>query len=288
MKLNKFTAFGLGISMLVAASGCSGGGSAHVLRIKASGSGDSFSYSGSEAIEAGLAEIRFKNSTDKPRSLQLIRLEGNHSIGEALNAIKATDQGKGVPDWLGGAGGVGTTPPGETRIASVNLAEGNYYFTDPEPIDDKNPNSKTYAELGLQMHLGVAAANGEKAVLPKADFSVTAKEYEFNIPVMSPGLNTIEFKNEGKENHHFVAFPLKPGSTVEDLKTFLSSDKPSGPPPADMDKSVEVAVIDGGHSQVTQLDLKPGFYGFVCFINDRAGGPPHFTKGMAKEQRVSA
>jgi len=274
--------------MLVAASGCSGGGAAHVLRIKADGSGNSFSYSGSGAIEAGLAEVRFKNSTDKPRALELIRLEGNHSFNEALDAIKGTEQGKGVPDWLSGAGGVGTTPPGETRIASVKLAEGNYYFADFDSVDENNRSSKRYAELGLQMHLGVGAGNGEKVSLPKADFSITAKEYEFKIPVISPGLNTIEFRNEGKENHHFVAFPLKPGFTIEDLKTFLSSDKPSGPPPAEMDKAVNVAVINGGQSEVTQLELKPGFYGFVCFINDRAGGPPHFTKGMTAEQRVSA
>lgn len=46
-------------------------------------------------------------------------------------------------------------------------------------------------------------------------------------------------------------------------------------------------VLDGGAKQVTQLELaKPGKYALLCFIQDRAGGPPHIAKGMIAEVDV--
>jgi hypothetical protein len=45
-------------------------------------------------------------------------------------------------------------------------------------------------------------------------------------------------------------------------------------------------VIDGGESQVIDLQLKKGNYALVCFIQDRKGGPPHAAKGMVSEADV--
>ena len=46
-------------------------------------------------------------------------------------------------------------------------------------------------------------------------------------------------------------------------------------------------VIDSGQKQVVTMNLKSGKYALVCFIQDRAGGPPHFNKGMISEATVS-
>ncbi len=43
------------------------------------------------------------------------------------------------------------------------------------------------------------------------------------------------------------------------------------------------SVLDGGESLVTDLDLKKGKNVLLCFISDRAGGPPHVAKGMVAE-----
>ena len=45
-------------------------------------------------------------------------------------------------------------------------------------------------------------------------------------------------------------------------------------------------MIDGGTKQVAQLELRKGKYALVCFIADRAGGPPHVAKGMLQEVAV--
>jgi len=42
-------------------------------------------------------------------------------------------------------------------------------------------------------------------------------------------------------------------------------------------------VLDGGVAQVTDLELKKGKNVLLCFISDRAGGPPHVAKGMIAE-----
>ena len=52
--------------------------------------------------------------------------------------------------------------------------------------------------------------------------------------------------------------------------------------------AAETAVIDGGEAQLTEVDLSPGSYALLCFIPDRAGGPPRVAKGMISEAKVRA
>ena len=53
-----------------------------------------------------------------------------------------------------------------------------------------------------------------------------------------------------------------------------------GEPPLEETNAEETAVIDSGEAQLTEVDLKSGSYALLCFIPDRAGGPPHAAKGM--------
>ena len=46
-------------------------------------------------------------------------------------------------------------------------------------------------------------------------------------------------------------------------------------------------MLDSGVKQVFQGTLQPGKYALVCFLPDRAGGPPHVAKGMIVEVDVS-
>ena len=47
-------------------------------------------------------------------------------------------------------------------------------------------------------------------------------------------------------------------------------------------------MIDGGESQVVDVNLAPGKYAFFCFISDKqTGGPPHVVKGMVSEAEVT-
>jgi hypothetical protein len=43
------------------------------------------------------------------------------------------------------------------------------------------------------------------------------------------------------------------------------------------------AALEGGDSQIAELNLTSGKYAFICFISNRGGGPPHAAMGMIKE-----
>jgi hypothetical protein len=75
--------------------------------------------------------------------------------------------------------------------------------------------------------------------------------------------------------------PIKRGKTMDDLRKSISTEE--GPPPIEEEKTVGTAVLDGGTSQVVDLNLQKGKYAAVCFITDRKGGPPHAAKGMVME-----
>ena len=93
------------------------------------------------------------------------------------------------------------------------------------------------------------------------------------------------FTNYGKEPHFALAAPIKPGNTIEDVEKSLKSD--SGPDaPIIEDKTVSTGILDGGRSQVVDLELQKGDYVLVCFVGDREGGPPHAFKGMVSEAVV--
>jgi hypothetical protein len=82
-----------------------------------------------------------------------------------------------------------------------------------------------------------------------------------------------------------VAAPLKPGTTREDIVKAIKDE--SGPPPFDEKNTVDAAILNGGSKQVVELDLKKaGDYALMCFIPDRAGGPPHVAKGMISTTKV--
>ena len=54
----------------------------------------------------------------------------------------------------------------------------------------------------------------------------------------------------------------------------------------DFEGGVGTIVLNGGQKQVVDITLKKGSYAVLCFMNDKAGGPPHFAKGMLQEVTV--
>ena len=124
--------------------------------------------------------------------------------------------------------------------------------------------------------------------LPQTSAEVDASEYKFDVNGLKAGDNTLTFANKGNQFHHLVAIPLTAGATLDDVKTFLeSSSDESGPPPdnapVDFSKEQDLAVIGPGDAQVVSLTLDKGSYVFLCFLSDKTGGPPHFTKGMLQQ-----
>ena len=226
-----------------------------------------------DSVEAGPVEITFQNSGKKPHDLQLVRVEGDHTP-EDVKKVVQSERPVPIPEWLRGGGGLGTVPPGKSGTSIDLLEPGRYVVLDTE----SGPKGGT-AEFEV-----TGEAGGE---LPSTEATITAKDYSFDTSGLKAGKNRVTFENAGKELHHVIAFPLRPGATVaEAKKVFESEDEPKGPPPVDFEKGVGTAVLDGGVSQVVDLELQKGKYALVCFITDRKGGPPHVAKGMISEATV--
>lgn len=225
-----------------------------------------------QSAEAGLAEITLDNSTQEPHDAQLIRVEGDHSAEEAVQGLQAAQQGEPLPEWLFAGGGVGTTPPGETRTATQALEPGTYYVFDtagrPEP------------DAPAIEVTGEAAAE----VPTDAPATITASEYTFETEGLSSDADEITFANAGEQPHHVIAAPLQEGATIEDVETFIQDE--SGRPPVDLSQETNTAVVEGGDTQVVDLQFDKGTYALLCFISDREGGPPHAAQGMIVEAQV--
>lgn len=129
-----------------------------------------------------------------------------------------------------------------------------------------------------------AAAAAVAAPSPNV-ITVHAKDFTFDGPAQFPaGMTTINLINDGPNIHHVALVRLDSGKTLPDLEKALAL--PATPP--------AWAVFVGGpnapdptkESSAT-IDLQPGNYAMVCFV-DVPGGVPHFAKGMIKPVTVTA
>jgi len=234
--------------------------------------GKASKVAGPKSAEAGVAEITLKNEAKRGNDLQLIRVEGDHSAQEVVEAFGKASEGQPFPDWFLAGGGVGGTGPGKTATVTQVLQPGTYYALSTE--GRPSPES-----------LAVVEVSGEESgdELPEADATVTAVEYGFDAEALPSGKIEVDFENDGAQPHHLLASRLIGDSTAADVERFFKTEK--GKPPL-REENQATAVIEGGEGQTVTLDLKPGRYAFYCFISDRQGGPPHAFKGMVDEFEV--
>jgi hypothetical protein len=237
------------------------------LAIELSGSG----FDIPKSVPGGVTRIQFTNSTQRPASAQLGYVDGGHTAQEGLAAAGAwAEQGKSLPEWAHTAGGTGRTEPGATATVTQDLPPGEYFVLNVESDEE-------VAEF-------FTVKGGGEATLPEPASRVDAFEYRFEATGLQAGTSQVLVDNKGTEPHFLEAAPIAPGKTIADVKRWLSTEK--GRPPLDFEQSVATPVIDGGMSQVVELKLQSGKYALLCFVPDRAGGPPHAVKGMISEATV--
>jgi hypothetical protein len=235
------------------------------------------------SIEAGLVEVSLRVPAGAAtHDAQLIKVDGDRSAEDVVAALPGP--GKPIPQWLSLAGGVGQTDGGAVGRSVQNLQPGRYVILDTD--EPQGDNVKSYAESGAVATLEV---NGEPsaAQLPRGDATLTTREYAFATSGLEAGSNRVTFRNAGKEPHHVLAFPYNRGATLDQVRAFFTEEgESSGPPPVDFEGATRTAALEAGEVQIAELDLRRGKYALICFVTDRAGGPPHVAKGMVAEAVV--
>jgi hypothetical protein len=234
-------------------------------------------------IDGGLVEMTLANQGKEPHQGQLVLLSGGHTVQDALSTIGS--QSSKIPSWMKLEGGVGVLAPGQSGTATMNLPAGNYGIID---LGGGPGGGKPPALSGSQAEMTVGS--GDTGDLPATNATVTADKvgkdrYRWDVSGLKAGANTVTFNSKGSDAvHHIVAAPIVGNASIGDVKSALESN--SGPPPVNPKGIQETTVLDGGNSQTTQFDLKPGRYAFVCFLTDRDGGKPHFEEGLLKQVTI--
>ncbi len=281
-------------------TGSATGGEATQLTVVA----EDFSFSGVPGqLQAGLLDITFENSGQLEHELAFVEI-GDTPLDEVGTALAPTIEGGPFPDFLENLAVPLIIPGGETARTSTLLPAGNYALictlTEalPEPGattttgggPDEGPQGPPHYELGMIQPVTVTG-DAAQLSLPQAESTVTARDYAFDVDV-SAGRQTVNFTNQGPEQvHHAVFFAFREGvdeaAAESALQTFVTSEDEEAPPPPEIDLEAteqSFGIFSTGLGASYDAEFEAGrTYAVVCFIQDRAGGPPHLIAHDMKE-----
>ncbi len=123
-----------------------------------------------------------------------------------------------------------------------------------------------------------ASATAAATTAAPKPLTVTGTDYAFAVDGQAvPGIQTITFKNAGKEDHELQLISLAQGKTLLDVQKALAT--PNAPIPDWVKFNGGAWAIPAGAQTTMTADLAAGSYILLCFLEapDKA---PHFAKGM--------
>lgn len=221
------------------------------------------------AVKTGWNKLVFNWKGKGQGGLALVKLNSGvtpEQFGPAVAKIKdpaqIADHGTIVAStfWVAGP---------DKYTTNIELEDADYTLVDLA----KKPVAR------LSFHAGPDADAGAE---PTSDVEVKLGDYAFSMPkTLKAGKQTIKTTNVGKQLHHALVMPLKPGvkdqRILNDLKKGKEPAYAIGGPP-----SALVEVVSPDTRNDVELNLRKGKYLFVCFLQDTPKDPPHAVKGMRK------
>jgi plastocyanin len=126
------------------------------------------------------------------------------------------------------------------------------------------------------------------AAAARAAVSITimARDYSFDAPdAVSAGPVSFVLQNEGQEEHHAQFVRLNDGVTLEQFGAALRQGPAAAFPLVTFRGGPSVTRPGQASFEVT-LDLEPGTYMMLCFI-ESPDGVPHLAKGMVRPLAVT-
>lgn len=237
-------------------------------------------------VEGGVVSLDFTNTGKKKHEAIVVKV-GATPKDQVVKDIAALVQGEGAPtpDYLDIYGGATEVAAGATQSVDIKLPKGSYVLvctlTDNDSlVDPESGPENAPLHMAEGMYTPFEVTSESTAAMPAEEGTVVAKDYSFEFPKLTAGKHTLLFRNDGVQPH-FASISEFPEGVTEDQarKAFgalMASEQ--GPPPG-TPVPVDVAFagpLSGGGEQTFGMDLKSGrTYVVVCFMSDRAGGPPH-------------
>lgn len=241
-------------------------------------------------LTAGVVSLSFDNKGKVDHELALVEV-GDTSLEQFLKDFPPVLEGGPFPDYAENVAVPAEIGPGESSEVTFTIAEGTYVmfctFTGdadaPAPAEGEEPaEGEPHYAKGMAQVVKVGA--GADAELPEADGTITAKDYSFE-PDIEAGDTTINFVNDGPKEVHFASVSVFPEGTdaaaAEEAWGAMMTAEEGSPPPEGTPEPEDVGfsgIFSSGLG--AQFTVPDGFesgrtYVIACFIQDRAGGPPH-------------
>ena len=235
-----------------------------------------FAFAVDGDLKPGTTEIRLDNDGQFDHHVQLLRIDGDQTVQEAIAAVEGPP-----PPWVTAYGGVSWLAPGESATVVDSLPAGRYalvcFFDDPDGVP--------HFAKGMVAEFTLSGDEND-ADLPDPDIEITGTDdgsgnsYMFQTPAsVEAGEVNIRFANAGTEIHEVSLLRVPDDTTIDQLLGVFTEEVPP-PPGFEAVGFGGVQAIMPGASQTATLDLERGTYVLLCGIPNPEGIPRAFL-GMA-------
>jgi uncharacterized cupredoxin-like copper-binding protein len=234
-----------------------------------------------DQIPAGLTTFKLSDAGKELHHATLIKLDSGKTVNDLVTGMKNMKPGTHPPGWVIPAGGPNAVAPGNSVGLTAVMEPGNY------AVLCFIPDSKGVPHFmhGMTKALTVTPNASANMTEPTADVTVTLRDYQFDFSTpLTAGKHTIKIVTAPGQPHEFTFFQLSPGKAATDLTKYVETGM-KGPPPGMPIGGV--AAMAGGHSAYYDVDLQPGDYAIICFLEDAKDGKPHYTHGMIQQIKVT-
>lgn len=245
------------LSLAASVAGCGGSDDASPEPVTIEGG--EYAYVVPDDIEGGVVSMRFVNTGAEPHEFALARIDGDHTIDEAIEDLFANE---GHAPYFTDVGGVPLLTSGEEITVTRRLEPGTYGLLCFFPNSDGKP----HLELGMKRTFTVSGESD--AVLPSPDAVITATADGYDVPELKAGTQTIELRNKSGSEPSWYLASAQPGVTGTDFEAWIEGGQ-TGPPPAAFHGAMQS--FPSGRSIFVTLDLEEGT---TYRLSDDEGGLP--------------
>lgn len=232
-----------------------------------------FRFRAPSTIPAGLTTFRLINQGPEFHHVQLVKIDGGHTMQEFLDRVAAGDL---LPAWVEYVGGPNAPVPGGTSEATVNLDPGSYAIVCVIPSRDGVP----HLMKGMAVPLTVAGRASDPVLEPRADVRMVLRDYAYDItPSIRAGLRTVRVENVADQPHEVFIVKLAPGKTAQDMLRWIGTGE--GTPPGTPVSGT--TLLTKGEVNFLTIDFEPGEYALLCFVPDAGDGREHVSHGMVRQ-----
>jgi hypothetical protein len=236
-----------------------------------------FAFRAVDSIPAGITTIRFINEGSELHHLQVVRLEGGHSVDDLLDSMSV---GNHAPTWVTFMGGPSVPPSGGAAEVTLDLPAGQYAMLCYIPSKD----GVQHFMKGMLRSLTVTEAPADDVREPKADVRMVLDDYSFHIrPALSAGVHTIRVENHAAQPHEVAIVRLAWGRIAADVPAWFRNSQSGEPPFQPVGGAME---LSPGKINFVRVDLQPGSYALICFVRDVKDGKSHVAHGMLQQVSV--